>query len=219
MFAPSAALKILQRRLTFVDLSLDRGIWRQYTLARQAFLTFGGEFQLAAMEPALAYKPFEKGAEAKAKDDPAQFYRQGYPLGAIEAVIETLVQANGKDLRLISYAECEAEYEKKGSLLQLRFDEVDFLIENFHPRTRPIFWRMLVAQALLYRALFQETDMGSPNWTAVKLHIPESETNNFDWRRKKDSDVTNEQMLQPLKVADAFLQDRLGSRLDRINRT
>jgi hypothetical protein len=219
IFAPSAALRILQKRLTSVDLSLDRGIWRQYTLARQAFLTFGGEFQLAAMEPALAYKPFENGAETKAKNDPAQFDRQGYPLGAIEAVIETLVQANGKDLRLISYAECEAEYEKEGSLLRTRFDEVGFLIDNFHPRTRPIFWRMLVAQALLYRALFQEMDLSSPSWTAVKLHIPESETGNFDWRRKRDNDITDEQMLEPLKVADAFLQDRLASRLDRINRT
>lgn len=218
IFAPSAVLRILQKRLTFVDLSLDRGIWRQYTLAKQAFLTLGAEFQLAALEPVLPYKPFDEVAEGEAKSDPARFDRQGYPLGAIEAVIETLLRADGKELRLISYAECEAAYEEKGSTLQQRFDEVDFLIQDFHPRSRPVLWRILVAQALLYRALFQETDLSSPNWTSEKLSIPEGEIGCFDWRREKDSDVTREKMLEPLKVGHTFLQDRLRSRLERINR-
>jgi hypothetical protein len=148
----------LQKRLTLVDLSLDKSIWRQYALARQAFFTFGGEFQLANVEPVRAYDPFDSDADSKSKSDPARFYRQGLPLGVMEVAIESLVKtAEGNDLRLITYAECEAEYEREGSALRHQFDEIAFLIEGFHPRNRPILWRMLVTQAILYRALYEQS--------------------------------------------------------------
>jgi hypothetical protein len=219
ILAPSAALKILQTRLTLVDFSLDKTIWRQYTLARQVFFTFGGEFQLAKIEPVRPYYPFDRDAEKKAKHDPAQFYRQGLPIGVMEVAIESLVRTTeGNDLRLISYAECEAEYEREGSALRHQFDEIAFLIEGFHPRSRPIFWRMLVTQASLHRALYQQTDFDSREWSVANLQIPETEWPKFDWRSRKDPNVSEEAALEPLRVAQTFLNDRLGVRLDRITK-
>src|SRR5258708_15823326 len=217
LLAPSAALKLLQRRLTLVDLSLDLLMLRQYTLAREAFFAFGGEMRFARLERAIDYQPFDKHAEEKARADPATFYRQGLPLGVFEGAIESLLSPNGaQEVRLLTYAECEAEYEKKDSNLRQQFDGISFLIDDFHPRCRPIFWRMLVTQACIYRALFQQSELGKPGWSLANLEIPVSEREKFDWRSERDEKVTGAQVFEPLKVAEKYFADRLAARLDRI---
>jgi hypothetical protein len=58
---------------------LDATIWRQYTLARQVLLSFGGEFEFASLGKKIEYKPFDSKADQKAKSNPATYYRQGLP--------------------------------------------------------------------------------------------------------------------------------------------
>jgi hypothetical protein len=71
--APSAALKLMQRRLTALDLSLDEGLRRYYVLARQAFLAIGDEFAFARMGQPLDYRPFDPRADTLQRTSPAIF--------------------------------------------------------------------------------------------------------------------------------------------------
>src|SRR5258708_3524665 len=118
LLAPSAALKLLQRRLTLVDLSLDLLMLRQYTLARRAFFAFGGESRFASSRRTRAYQPFDKHAEEKARADPATFYRQGLPLGVFEGAIESLLTPNPPhEPPLPTPPESEPDYDNPDSHL------------------------------------------------------------------------------------------------------
>jgi hypothetical protein len=215
LFAVPAALKIIQRRLAIVDLSLDRKILRQYTLAREAFFSFGEEFTFAKLgNTPLLYKPFDDEADRKSRSQPAIYWRQGLPLGVIEPAVEALlIEDNKHELRVRTYPECEAEYKKKDSQLRRLFDELSFLIQDFHPRTRPIFWRIMVTQACLYRALSRPHNLDANGWSIQSLHVPEHERADFDWRSKADVAVNDTTVFEPLRIAELYLQKRLASRL------
>ena len=79
--------------------------------------------------------------------------------------------------RLRSFGEFEAEYFTQNSPTQNRFSILTDLFLDFHPLTRPILWRMLIAQAHMYRALL-ETGSGGP----VRA-IPASERTDLDGRQ------------------------------------
>jgi hypothetical protein len=49
--------KLLQRRLTAVDLGLDAGLQRRYEVLKQVLKVFTDSFDLAAREPRLPYNP------------------------------------------------------------------------------------------------------------------------------------------------------------------
>lgn len=64
LLAPIALFKIIQQNLTFVDLSVDKGIAANYTLAKILYLSFTCDFELAAISPAIKYNPSVANAEA-----------------------------------------------------------------------------------------------------------------------------------------------------------
>jgi|SRR5579862_888333 len=209
--APSAALKILQRRLTFVDLSLDGRLQREYLLARQAFFSLGGEFSFAKLnKPPLRYEPFAEDSDEKARSAPAIYWRQGLPIGVMESAIELLVNATEPGaLRVMTYAEFEAGFSKKQSDLHKEFKGMLFLFEDFHPRTRPILWRMLVTQACLYRALFLANESSGHSLELRDLSIVDPERLAFDWRSAADDQVSDAEVFAPFATAEAYLAERL----------
>jgi hypothetical protein len=209
LLAVPALLRTVQRRLTTVDLSLDRRIWHQYTLARQVFFSFGEEFTLAKLGATpLPYNPFDDKANDKARSEPAIYWRQGLPLGVIEPAIEALLATDdGQQHRLMSYPECEAAYAKKNSPVHREFNQIRFLIHEFHPRSRPIFWRMLVIQACLYRCLSSPNALDEDGWGILSLRIPEVQRPEFDWRSPADARVSDATVFEPLAVAEHCLGD------------
>ena len=118
----------------------------------------------------------------------------------------------------MTYAECKAEYHKEGTRVRGAFDEIGFLIEDFHPRTRPVLWRMLVTQACLYRALSDLHDLERPDWGVLDLSVPAADREKFDWREKRDV-LDEATTLEPLAVAEQYLQERLTPRLARVTPT
>jgi hypothetical protein len=217
LLAPSAVLKLLQRQLTLVDLSLDRTIYLQYLLARTAFFMVSDDFAFAQSSvPPLPYDPFNSDAEAKAILEPEIYRRQGLPLGDMDAAIESLIISNKSGVsRVITYAECEAKYDDNNSILRASFEKTGFLIEGFHPKTRPILWRMLVTQACVYRVLSQPAALARRGWNVADLRIPEPDLKKFDWRAPGEL-VANASVSEPFTVAEKYLAERLAPRLERM---
>jgi hypothetical protein len=216
--APSAALKVLQRRLTSVDLSLDSAIQRQYILARQVFFALGAEFTFAKLSDVpLRYEPFDKNADEKARSAPDVYWRQGLPIGVMEVAIEVLLSAEEQGAaRVMTYAECEAANSKKESRVHKEFQEISFLFEDFHPRTRPVLWRMLVTQACLYRVLSQPIELVKNPWDIRVLRIPDSERSAFDWRSDGDKDIPDSEIWQPFVTAEKYFVEKLNPSLERL---
>ncbi|HEX5808388.1 MAG TPA: hypothetical protein VFY25_06955, partial [Anaerolineales bacterium] len=81
------------------------------------------------------------------------------------------------------------------------------LFLGFHPASRPILWRMLIAQTHIYRALLA-TERGGP-----VRPIPINERINLDWRQTP-TEASDEKVLQePFSVAEEYLRPRLGREL------
>lgn len=107
LLAPIALFKIIQRNLTFVDLSVDPGISANYTLAKVLYLTFTCDFELAGLSPAIKYQPHADDAENRQNENSQQFWRQGIPLGCLDNVLHDCMLTKDQPTTLRTFGDFE----------------------------------------------------------------------------------------------------------------
>ncbi|GAA4457756.1 hypothetical protein [Novipirellula rosea] len=203
LLAPIALFKIIQRNLTFVDLSVDPGISANYTLAKALYLTFTCDFELAGLSPAIKYEPHAANAKSCKNENPRQFWRQGIPLGCLDNVLHDCMLTKGQPLELRTFGDFERVVEDltrdEGWHDVCLFFEV---FENFHPLTRPVLWRLLVTQAHIHRLLIGRVGARSDSpldEILSNLSLPPSEHPKFYWGESATND--------PFDVATSFLRE------------
>src|SRR5262245_1125989 len=84
LLAPLAAVRVLQRHLTHIALSLEPVVYRQYVLARQTLSVLSDDFRLAAITPSLQYDPLSPSAEQHFESSPEIYWRQETAVGIVE---------------------------------------------------------------------------------------------------------------------------------------
>lgn len=152
---PAAVFRIAQRRLTLVDLRIEKGINVEYTLAKKAYLVLSHDARMAEIA-GLPYTPYVDDWRQKRELNPGQFRRQGLPLGRLDNAIGTLLVKTGDvNERIATFGEFEAQFGN------VSVDDVSGpvgsardLFSGFNPAMRPVLWRLLIAQFLIYKALF-----------------------------------------------------------------
>src|SRR5919107_2909854 len=122
LIAPMAAFKLLQHRLTNIDLKLVQSINIQYILAKILYYTFSSSPDLARSDPAIPYDPDQIGAESKGLEEPTKkerrtkypekFWLQGLKVGTIDILAETLIvsekgSSDNNNIRIKSFGEFE----------------------------------------------------------------------------------------------------------------
>lgn len=230
LIAPLAMVRLIQLRLTLIDLSLDRHIFLQYSLAKQIYLSFGDDFYFAnAKKPPLPYDPHNQEAEVKRVAVPQKYWQQGIPIGILDNAVESLIATDAQGVaRLKSFGEFEAQYRNvpdpplslSGALAELHdllprarqneshslsgaFNRIDYLVTDFHPADRPVLWRMLVTQAHLYAALIytRDRDSTAPEQRQKLLEVvPLAARKEYDWRRASDLPLVEDELV----LADPF---------------
>ncbi len=215
VLAPLVIIKLIQRRLTLVDLTVDSHINHQYLLAKWLYISFTDDFRLASMEPSLEYDPHTKERQERREAHPQKYWRQGIVAGRLDNAVEALIvrEPNGI-LRCMSFGEFEDIYndpDKTG-----KFDAFRDVFMNFHPKTRPVLWRILITQAHIYQALLRTREIkisASDDRYAPRLLKPISEEArlNFDWRQRSEEATNEEVLCQPFEAALAYLREALGS--------
>ena len=168
LLAPLAAFKLLQHRLTAMDLELDRSINIQYSLAKNLYYTFSSSPDLARCEPVIPYDPDQIAPELNSiskleKEEnrtkhPEKFWLQGLKVGKLDILSENLIVSDKNTIpRIKSFGEFEREFFGKASPLRTsetnEFEVFVTLFSYFHPKTRPVLWRVLITQAYLYNAI------------------------------------------------------------------
>lgn len=88
------------------------------------------------------------------------------------------------------------------------FDDLVELFAGFHPQRKPVLWRVLLAQYLLYGALLSEKSEFVP--------LNDEEIESFDWRSKASA---GEDFLQSLQVAEGFVEGQLAALRTRLKAT
>lgn len=206
LLAPLTAAKILQRRLTSVDLGLEPRLQVQYALLKSALMTLASDFELAAMDPALPYDPDradpdEPGHEQLLADDPARYRRQGVYLGRLDMLVEGML--DGEGVRCKSFGEFTDCWDDPGSRIGGMVPDLTGLFFGFHPATHPVLWRVLVAQ-FLHHELFLRAQQG--DGTLPEVTMPGADVlARLDWR-PPGSDVPDEEVRRPVEIGCEYLR-------------
>jgi hypothetical protein len=198
LFAPLAVLRLCQQRLTMVDLTLDHEIQRQYLAAKAVYRTWSDGSDLAgAGVRRLAYTKSEKS-------------RQNLGLQHVEEIIECLVTLDGPSNtpRCMTYGEFTEAYYDKTSDLHPRVQCVVKMFVDFHPRTSPVLWRILITQAHLFRYLMDAPAYVDERMATDPLSaLPEEDRKFFDWRT--DQETSEDALDGPFSAARDYLAERI----------
>lgn len=215
LLSPLVFLKLIQRRLTLVDLAVDPHINDQYALAKWLYISFTESFKLASIAPRLEYDPDCDEWPEKRKQHPQKHWRQAVFAGRLDIAVEALiVRDNSEGWHCMSYGEFESAYRDEKA--REKFSAFADLFLDFHPMMRPILWRVLIVQAHLYEALLRALELQpstSNDHPTSKLLKPIAKENlwRYDWRQSPKEASDEEVLIEPFKAAQAYLQEFLGS--------
>jgi hypothetical protein len=195
LMAPITLVHLVQRRLTAVDLRLDRTLHAQYLVARELLHTFGRGEELAEVEPALEY--------SWSSDDD----RQHLGSSESEVLVELLlVTEEDGTRRCATYAEFESRYFREAEVRDLSLP-VRRWLHGANPRTKPVLWRLLLSQAFLSRMLAEMIQTSADRPASV---VPPGAEDDFTWRARAP--------LPPAQEPDAarsaaatYVKGRLGA--------
>ena len=139
---PVVHFRLMQRRVTFVDLTLDDSIGLRYKLMKLYVRSFTDDFTLANFQPAIAYNPnVDHGTGVRAEP------RQALVLGDLENVADLLIVGADDSARAMQFGEFEALLDATPRNESL--GELVAMFLHFSPESRPVLARLLMAQACL----------------------------------------------------------------------
>jgi len=213
LMAPLVIYRLIQRRLTLVDLNVDPHINAQYSLAKRVYISFTDDFELARINPELDYDPNAEPSAQVMRRQPDKYVRQAIFVGWLDSLIDDFIkrEADGS-LRCMTYGEFEKAYFQEDAQIE-PFNIAVSLFLNFHPRTRPVLWRILVSQAHIYEGLIRTREMkfsyAEGNARPLLTSVPESEKWRFDWRHSEDTATDEEVLVIPFEVARSYLRKHL----------
>ncbi|MDQ3800401.1 MAG: hypothetical protein M3384_13200 [Acidobacteriota bacterium] len=213
LLAPLVVFKLIQQRLTLVDLTVDSHINSLYILSKRIYLLFTDDFRLARIEPELDYAPNAKDIIRLRNEKPEVYMRQAMFIGTLDSVIHKMIVTESESIqRCINYNEFEEVYKKNENNC---FADVIELFQDFHPKTRPVFWRVLIAQAYIYETLIQARDLRINNKSnseiAVINSLAELERGELNWRNETVEATDEEVLIQPFDAAKKYLKKWLGN--------
>jgi hypothetical protein len=213
LLAPMTVARLLQRRLTVIDLGLDPELQRQYELLKLIYLSFTADFDLAGREPVLRYEPDRADPDRPERDrllasEPEVYARQGLYRGVIEDVADALIKEQDGRSRPKTYGEFKAEWDQKGTPVQGVRENLIELFSGFHPERKPVLWRVLVAQHLLYAALVRSDEPpgeGTPTDADLSL---------LNWHQNPL--LGKNEVRAELHAAEAYVRPRLSGVKERV---
>lgn len=210
LMSPLTIFKLIQQRLTLVDLTVDPHIKAQYLLAKNLYLSFTADFKLARQSPFLEYNPH---LTERRDESPAVYWRQGLAVGRLDKAVSALLLCESNNTyRCMSFGEFETAYRNPELLVSQNFKEVTEIFLNFHPKSRPVLWRILITQLHLYKAIARVSESNDYKLQGEPFlleHISEEDRKEFDWREKGDEVRDDEVLVEPFAVAESYLTEKL----------
>ncbi|HEY6787930.1 MAG TPA: hypothetical protein VI365_11525, partial [Trebonia sp.] len=190
-------------------------------LAQAICRSLADEFRAAGLDPLLTYSPYVEGWREKRQECPQQFRRQGLPLGRLNTALDMLhvTRPEGEET-LTTFGEFEPLLrDLDPDDLRSGCGAARDLFADFDPVTRPVLWRVLVIQVMLYWC-FQNVVFGEglPDpeelrdaFTASSMHARLLDA----LQSRPDADKA-ENWNTTVNAAVSYLTDRLTPALQRV---
>lgn len=155
LLRPAGCYRLLERRITSIDLSLDPTKAIVFALLREYERALGADFDLGQTNPQLVYDP---NADSELPIDSGGRFRQGMVAGRREVCIDALiVREPGEQPRVCSFGELERGLTDTPQIKAALAPYVAIL-KGFSPTTRPVAWRIILVQAVLARLIVEVLD-------------------------------------------------------------
>jgi len=218
---PSAIYKLIARRLTIVDLRVDERVHAHYVLARAIYYSNTHDDLLARLsDPPLKYTPYAKGWREKRLETPHTYYRQGFTPGRLDNTLEEMITTNGaEDARVLSFGRFEEKLKGvQDTDVSTGLGVARDMFFGFHPASRPILWRTLVAQAVLHTCLLklaQDPPMSSGDVLGSLGQLPDNERTRFDWR-SNPQEFAESLVFEPFAVATRYISLHVKPALESV---
>ncbi len=211
VFAPVAIYQIMRKKLTLVDVTVDKSIGLRYKLAKQLYVSFTDDYEFAKLHRGIDYKADLNDSGKLRNDNPVKYWKQGLPMGLLDKTIELLIgkDKDGKEY-LISYGEFDRKVTADWADKTVEPYSARDVFLLFHPKNRPVLWRLLVTQSVIYKALIQLkelelNDITSETLNSVLLKYTKEDIALFTW----SNDAADENEIEePFKVAMEYLKKR-----------
>lgn len=203
LILPVVFLRLIQRRMTFVDMSVDRSFHQKYNLLKMYAKAWTDDFRFARLVPSLAYDPDASVSEAD-EVHPEIHTRQGLYAGVLDNIIDVLVFSDGDGLRPKTFGEFEDCIEGDTKARKHLKPLLDMLT-GFEPNRRPVAARLFQALGVLAFCLSKsfESEAGGSTRSQLASYSDSSDfVETIAWR-KENADVDR-------AVAKAYALDRLA---------
>jgi hypothetical protein len=202
LILPVAYLRMIQRRITFVDLSLDTTFSLRYSLLKLYSRSFTDDFVFADLAPKLAYDPNNPNWKQLRRQQPAIYFRQALVVGDLEDIADSLVKQDQGTLRALQFGEFESilPQQRDDTSLQELLD----LMQGFSPEEKPVLARMLVTQACLAQLILSTYDLKATSDLPSRL---EAIVNS---RQLQTTLAWRSGQVAELRPAHSYLAERLG---------
>ena len=156
--------KLIYRNFVFLD-------WKtrfQFLTLEAVADSFLSDDIIADIEPGIEYTPRVPGWRQKRQQTPHAFWWQGLSEDRLENAIAEFLKDNEGYVSIFSRIDFQAKYRRiyngNKSQSQQNIGLAANALYGFCPRDRPVFWRLLIIQALLYKAIIrsQDNSIGQP---------------------------------------------------------
>jgi hypothetical protein len=216
LLAPATSFKLIQRRLTAIDLALEPRVHFQYQLLKLAFLSYTWDYELAERVPSLNYHPDDADPGAPNSEQllvqaPRVYRRQGLYVGIVNQLADALV-SDATDSRCKSLGEFCAELKDRESRLGQLSGEISGLIYGFHPESQPILWRTFVVQYLLFGIILRTQSNrfdADSDWSQIFPDQNQADADRLDWRVADQAGSVDIQ--QPFVIGRDYLLEKLNN--------
>jgi hypothetical protein len=210
LYSPLVVIREMSRRLTLFDLSLEPKIQLQYLLATRIYNTLQDDIAFAAIEPVIVYTPFADDWRSQRETKPQQYWWQGLTMGRLENLLDlmTVINPDGSS-RPASFGQFEQVYfdsladptEERRKTIAAGANS----LYRFRPVDRPVYCRILIAQARLYQALgrTRRPDFSVPSTAAAWAELLHLEGEFFKSTEHNPAAVP---MHELLAASDDYLQ-------------
>ena len=207
LILPVVIFRLMQRRLTFVDVNLDKRIGLLYLLMKLYSRSFTDDFDFARVVPKLPYDPNNDNWRNLAKGEPAVYVRQALLVGDLENIADSLLCKDDQEpLRPMFFGEFDRLLENTWKDDESIW-ELTSLIKNFSPEVRPVLRRLLITQACFGQLILATYD---GDFSTKKLREQLQEIVSSPEIRRELAWAAGTEPAEDLQVASEYLNERLG---------